>query len=165
LTIDHSPTIEGFEWSSTTPYVPTEPDEDGWCVRNAISELLLWEPGGEEWRRFIEGPGWPDTRRLTEHLGLTPLEFPQDWNNLLTCLNHPGVATFAFPDFEKSHEIYVHDIRWLLHYWPIPCAPHAEETSERHLVSYGWPLFPHYVDRGPVLCAVIIDERQAPRPE
>jgi hypothetical protein len=77
----------------------------------------------EEWRRFIEGSGWPDTRRLAEHLGLTPSEFRQDWNKLLTCLDHPGVATFAFPDFEKSHEIYVYDIQWPLHHWPHPCGP------------------------------------------
>jgi hypothetical protein len=157
--------MAGFEWSPTPAYVPTEEDEDGWCVRHAISELLRWEPGGEEWQQFIEGPGWPDTRRLAEHLGLTPFESPEDWNRLLTCLDHPGAAMFAFPKYEKSHVIYAHDIRWLLHHWPTPCGPPAEETSERHLVSYGWPLFPQYVERGPVLCAVIVDERQTPRPE
>lgn len=165
MIIDRCPTMEGFLWSPTTPYMPTEPGEDGWCVRNAISELLLWEPGGEEWRRFVEGPGWPDVRRLAEHLGLTLFEFPKDWNKLLTCLDHPGVAMFAFPGFKKSHVIYVHDIQWLLHHWPTPCGPPAQETSQRHLVSYGWPLFPQHVDRRPELCAVIVDERQPPRPE
>jgi len=154
-----------FEWPPTPAYVPTEEGEHGWCVRNAICELLQWEPEGKEWRQFVEVPGWPDTRRLAEHLGLTPFEFPEDWNKLLTCLDHPGAAIFAFPDYEKSHVIYVHDIRWLLHHWPAPDEPPAEETGERRLVSYGWPLFPQYVDRGPVLCAVIVDERQPPRPE
>lgn len=165
MAVDHSPAMVGFEWSPTSAYVPTEDGEDGWCVRNAICELLLWGPEGEEWRQFIEGPEWPDTCRLAEHLGLTIFEFPEDWNELLACLDHPGVAMFAFPDHEKSHVVYVHDIRWLLHHWDTPCGPPAEETSARRLVSYGWPLFPQYVDRGPRLCAVIVDERQSPRPE
>jgi hypothetical protein len=28
---------------------------------------------------------------------------------------------FAFPDYDKSHVIYVHDIQWLLHHWPTLC--------------------------------------------
>ena len=113
MAVDHSPAMAGFEWSPTSAYVPTEDGEDGWCVRNAIRELFLWVPEGEEWRQFIEGLEWPDTRRLAEHLGLTVFEFPEDWNKLLACLDHPGVAMFAFPDYEKSHVVYVHDIRWL----------------------------------------------------
>ena len=53
---DHSPTMADFEGFPTHAYVPTEEGEDGWCVRNAISELLRWESEGEEWWQFIEGP-------------------------------------------------------------------------------------------------------------
>jgi hypothetical protein len=41
---------------------------------------------------------------------------------------------------------------------PARDAPPAEETGGRRRVSYGWPLFPQYVDRGPVLCAVIVGD-------
>jgi hypothetical protein len=55
LTIDETPTMAGFKWSATPPYVPTVPGEDGWCVRDAVSKLLGWERDSEEWSRFIEG--------------------------------------------------------------------------------------------------------------
>lgn len=163
MTADHRPTMAGFAWSPAPAYVPAELGEDAWCVRDAICELLLWEPGGREWRQFVEGPGWPDMRRLAEHLGLTPFEVPEDWDKLLTCLDHPGVAMFAFADFTRPHVTYVPDIGWLRNHWPAPGGPPAEETSERRLVSYGWPLPPRHVERGPVLCAVIIDEYQPQR--
>lgn len=166
MAIVGEPTMDGFKFAPAPPYVPTEPGEDGWCVRNAFCELFQWVPGSEEWLRFdVEGPQGEDTRRLAEHLGLTLFDLPGDWNGLITDLDHPGVAVFDFPDYEKSHSIYVHDLRWLLHHWPTSDGLPSEETADRHLISCGWPLFPQYVDRRPVLRAVIVDERQSPRPE
>jgi hypothetical protein len=166
VAIAGEPTMEGFLWSPSPPYAPTEPAEDGWCLRNAMCELFRWAPDSPEWRRFdVEGPQGEDTRRLVEHLGLTLFDLSRDWNLLINHLNHPGVALFDFPAYLKSHVIYVHDMRWLVHHWPQPDGLPAQETADRHLITYGWPLFPQHVRRGPVLRAVIVDERQSPRPE
>jgi hypothetical protein len=60
------------------------------------------------------------------------------------------------------HVVYVHDLRWLLHHWPtvggLPARP-----EERPLWSFGWPLGQEHMLRGPVLGAVLIDEREPPR--
>jgi hypothetical protein len=141
--------------------VATEPGEDGWCVRNAICKLFGWEPESDEWPRFIEAPAWQDMPRLAEHLGLTFFDFPRDWANLIGRMAHPGVAVFGFPEYEKSHTVDVHDIQWLLHHWPTLGGPPAT-PDERPLWKYGWPLGDQYLDRGPVLGAVIIDEREPP---
>jgi hypothetical protein len=36
------------------PFAPATPGEIGWCVRDALCELLGWAPGSEEWSRFVE---------------------------------------------------------------------------------------------------------------
>ena len=65
MTTGHRPTMDGFEWSPTTPFVPTEPGEDGWCGRDAFCELFGWEPDSDEWSRFISAPGRLLIDRLT----------------------------------------------------------------------------------------------------
>jgi hypothetical protein len=142
--------------------VPTEPGEEGWCVRDAFCELFGWEPGSDEWPRFIEASAGQDVPRLAEHLGLAVFEFPRDWHDLIGRSAHPGVALFAFPAYQKSHTVYVHDVQWLLHHWPTPAGQPAA-PGERPLRKYGWPLGDQYLGRGPVLGAVILDECESPR--
>jgi hypothetical protein len=156
--------MAGFEWSPAPRFVSAEPGEDGWCMRDAICQLFGWKPGSEEWLRFIEGPQGTDTPRLAEHLRLTlfSIDVPQDFNELIRLLDHPGVAVFVFYDFKMSHVVFVPDLRWLLHHWPtiegLPARP-----ADRPLWSYGWPLGPEHMSRRPVLGAVLVDEREPPR--
>lgn len=109
-------------------------------------------------RRVTGGAGHT---RLVEHLGLTAYEIPKDWNELVVRLAHPGVAVFDFPAYKKSHAVYVHDVRYLLHHWPTPDGPPAA-PSDRPVWKRGWPLGDQHLIRGPVLGAVILDERQPP---
>ena len=67
---------------------------------------------------------------------------------------------FAFPAYQMSHVVYVHDVQWLLHHWTHDGQPIG--SGNRPLLSYGWPLGKQHMDRGPVLFAVIVDERQPP---
>lgn len=156
-----SPAMAGFEWSPTTPYLATEEGEDGWCMRDAVCQLFGWRPGSENWRRFIEGPQGKDAPRLAEHVGLTEFQVPQDWNELIRRLAHPGVAVFDFHAYQKSHVVYVHDLRRLLHHWPA-CDGRPARPEDRPLWCYGWPLGREHMMRGPVLGAALIDERQPP---
>lgn len=162
---DAAPDMVGFEWSPTTGPDTTELQggSNGWCVRDAFSQLLEWAPNSPNWSRFTEWPKGEDIPRLAAHLGLTVLEIPRHWNELIRLSFHPGVAVFDFPSEQASHVVYVHDARWLLHHWPEP-GGHPIEASKRSLWAYGWPLDRRYLTRGPVLGAVIIDERQAARP-
>jgi hypothetical protein len=116
-------------------------------------------PDSDEWSRFIEAPAGRDLDRLAEHLGLTMFEFPRGWNQLIGRSAHPGIALFVFPDHRKSHAVCVDDIRWLLHHWPTPNGPPAA-PGDRPLWRYGWPLGYEHLVRGPLLDAVIVDERQ-----
>lgn len=159
---DGEPTMDGFAWSPSPAYVPMEAGEDGWCMRDAVCRLFGWTPGSDEWLRFIEGPQGQDTPRLAEHLGLIELQIPQDWNNLIGRLSHPGVAVFDFYAYQKSHVVYVPDLRWLLHHWPTVDGKPAR-SGDRQLWSFGWPLGPEHMARRPVLGAVLIHEREAPR--
>jgi hypothetical protein len=139
VTSDAATTMAGFQWSPTPGYVPAETGEDGWCMRDAVCQLFDWPPGSENWSQFVENPQGADTLRLADHLGLTCLQVPQDWNELIARLDHPGVAIFDFHIYQKSHAIYVNDLRWLLHHWPTvdgkPAVP-----GDRPLRSFGWPL-------------------------
>jgi hypothetical protein len=125
--------------------------------------LFGWSLGSVEWLWFIEGPQGQDTPRLAEHVGLTALQIPQDWNNLIGRLAHPGVAVFDFHAYQKSHVVYVPDLQWLLHHWPRVDGEPAR-PEDRKLRSFGWPLGPEHMARGPVLGAALIDEREEPRP-
>ena len=161
-TDDTIPTMVGFDWSDTPAYVPMEAGEDGWCTRDAICQLFGWSPGSEEAKRFIEGPQGQDTPRLAEHLGLACFQVPQDWNELIQRLDHPGVAVFDFHADQMSHSVYVPDLAWLMHHWPkIDGQPATGEN--RQLRWYGWPLGPQHMARGPVLGAVLVAEWLPPR--
>jgi hypothetical protein len=157
----------GFEWSPVSaPALPeTEEGGDGWCVRNAFCELLGWERGSAEWGRFVEWPQGEDMPRLAAHLGMKVLrvEVAQEWNELIGKWAHPGIAFFDLPADQMSHVVYVPDVRWLLHHWPTPDGQPAERGSRQPLI-YGWPLDNRYLERHPVLRAVIVDEQQPLRP-
>lgn len=160
------PTMVGFEWSTAAAPDRAEAQDgsDGWCVRDAFCQLLGWAPHSAEWSRFIEWPNGADISRLVAHLGLTvfEIEIPEDWNEIIQRSAHPGVALFDLHDDRKSHVVYVHDVRWLLHHWPTPDGwPIA--PGSRKLRGFGWPLDQRYLARGPLLGAVIVDERQPPR--
>jgi hypothetical protein len=154
--------MAGFEWSPTPVFMPAEAGEDGWCMRDAVCQLFGWQPGSENWYQFVEGPQGEDTARLAEHAGLTFLQVPQDWNELVARLDHPGAAIFDFHIYQKSHAVYVEDLRWLLHHWPTVDGM-AAGPEIRPLLWFGWPLGPQHMARGPVLGAVLIDERQPRR--
>lgn len=162
MTTSDAPTMVGFEWSPTLGFVPMAAGENGWCMRDAICQLFGWDLDSEERSRFIEGPAGKDTPRLAEHLGLTEFQIPQDWNELIRHLAHPGVAIFDFHAYQVSHVVYVHDLRWLLHHWPAVDGLPANSV-DRPLWAYGWPLGPEHMARGPVLGAMLIDEREPPR--
>ena len=159
MSVGSIPTMEGFEWSRSPGFVPAEPGEDGWCLRDAICLLFGWERDSEEWQQFREWPAGQDTPRLVEHLGLTIFRVPEDWDELHRNAAHPGVAYFTFPKVGKAHTVYVPDIRVLLRWWPTsdgrPCRQPPRST--------GWPLGPQHMARGPVLGAVLVDERESPR--
>ena len=155
------PTMGGFEWSDTQPYVPTVPGDNGWCVRDAVCQLFGWPPGSENWSAFIEGPHGEDTAQLAAHLGLTLFDLCArgTYDELSHRAAHPGVALFGFDKVGMSHAVYVPDVRWLLRYWPTPDGrpnPQPPRTT-------GWPLGPEHMAHGPVLFAVLIDEREPPR--
>jgi len=153
--------MAGFEWSETPPYVPTVSGDNGWCVRDAVCQLFGWPPGSENWSAFIEGPQGEDTTRLADHLGLTlfDLTAPGAYDELSHRAAHPGVALFGFDEVDISHVVCVPDVRWLLRYWPTPDGRPNRKTA----LSTGWPLGPQHMAHGPVLFALIIDERESPR--
>jgi hypothetical protein len=164
LTTDETPTVAGFEWSWAPAYVPMEPGEDGWCVRNALCELFEWEADSPERSRFREGVAGRDVSRLAEHLGLTEFQLPRDWDGLISRSAHPGIAWFIFEADRKAHTVYVPDVRVLLYHWGTPDGLPSRETNEYRLLSFGWPLGYQYIVRRPELGAVLVDERQPPRP-
>lgn len=163
VTVDQTPTMDGFRWSPAPPFVPTVAGENGWCMRDAFCELFGWEPDSEEWHQFtVEGAAGHDLDRLAGHLSLTVYEVRGDWDRLVACMAHPGIALFVFPAYRMSHVVYVNDVRWLLLHWSTPGGP---PTAQAELPSrpFGWPLGFQHLRRGPVLEAVIVDERQQPR--
>jgi hypothetical protein len=163
MTTVDEPTMNGFVWSPAPPFVPTQPGENGYCLRDALCPLFDWEISSDEWLRFRNAPAGRDIPRLAEHLGLTVFEIHKEWNDLIGRIAHPGIVAFDFPAYQMSHVVYVHDLRWLFHHWSSDGRPHLA-TAERQLWWPGWPLGPEYMARGPELGAVLVDERQAPRP-
>ena len=90
VSIGGVPTMDGFEWSPALPYIPMEPGEDGWCVRNAFCALFGWTPDSDEWWRFREGPVGRDVARLAERLGLTEFQIPREWDSSSTVVPTPA---------------------------------------------------------------------------
>jgi hypothetical protein len=90
--IDRVRSMVGFEWSPRMGQAPVfGTGEDGWCVRDAICELLGWEPGSDEWLRFEESVAGPDIPRLFNHLELRDLnpQAPASWRALLALIPMP----------------------------------------------------------------------------
>ncbi len=164
MAIVGEPTMDGFVWSPAPPFVPTEPGEDGWCVRDAFCALFGWAPGSAERARFREGAAGQDVDRLARHLGLTVFNRPEDWDQLFRRAAHPGIGWFVFPAFRKAHTVYLPDVRPLLYHWATRNGLPSQETDEYPLWRYGWPLGHEHVVRGPELDAVLVDERRPPRP-
>lgn len=148
--------MEGFEWAPAPPVVVPTPGGDGWCVRDAVCEMFGWQPGSAEWGRFVESPSGADVPRPCAHLGLElfVVSVPVQWNELITKLDHPGIAIFAFPSVRISHAVYVHHVHALLHHWPAP------GRVRNDLPFAGWPLGYGHLRYGPVLDTVIVDTRR-----
>src|ERR1700683_2742329 len=49
VTTSETATMADFEWSSTPGFVPMGPGEDGWCMRDAVCELVGRGVGAENW--------------------------------------------------------------------------------------------------------------------
>lgn len=69
-----------------------------------------------------------------------------------------------FPTYRKAHTIYVPDVSVLLYHWATSGGMPTMPFPGHRLFSYGWPLGDEHMARGPELDAVIVDERQLPRP-
>lgn len=87
------------------------PPEDGfpgnfWCVRNAFSELMGWEPCTDERLRFIEAPLPGDMGRLVDDLELLWFE-PKHEPHMepsAAVLDHPGNNSGStFHSMQMSH--------------------------------------------------------------
>jgi hypothetical protein len=156
--------MDGFEWSPAPPFAPRQPGENGWCARDAYCALFGWSYGSPEWWRFGEGPAGQDVARLAERLGLTTFDRPADWEELFRRSAHPGIAWFVFPAFRMAHMAYVPDIRILVYHWATLSGLPSQETNAYRLFSYGWPLGPEHMVRGPELDTVLVDEREPSRP-
>jgi hypothetical protein len=155
-----TPTMAGFDWSGASVDVPMEAGEDGWCLRDAICQLFGWNISSENRSLFVRWPKGTDDIRLTMYLGLTVFEVSHEhWDVLVSRAAHPGVARFIFPAYGKAHTVYVPDVRLLLRWWPTPDGRPSSQPSRRT----GWPLGPEHMKRGPLLGAVLIDEREPPR--
>lgn len=68
---------------------------DLFCVRDSFCALLGWNPGSNEWSRFIEAPDPHDMDRLIDHLGLAQFdpEYDPHWEVLQTLLESPSTTS------------------------------------------------------------------------
>lgn len=152
--------MTGFQWSPRGLPASPVPGSDGWCVRDAYCELLRWPAGSEEWSRFIEYPHQDDLLPLARHLGVSVYDvgIAWHWNELVSKLEHPGVAMFDIPAVAIGHAVYVPSVHALLHHWNFGGHPRTG------LPTFGWPLGPGHLQYNPRLFWVIVDERQPARP-
>ena len=140
-------TMSGFTWlTDATPQlgVLTPSDEDLWCVRDAICQLMRWAPGSDDYRAFIRLPGKQDTYRLATHLGLALFDYDNQSQIAAEHATHPGVMLYELdvPGAPSSnpvaHMIYEPDLRRLR----------------------GIP--PQYDEYRPKLVLVLVDMNQSP---
>lgn len=110
------------------------PEQDGWCVRNAVCELMGWGLGSPEFLAFHEELSRDDADRLFDHLGLVRFEFDGDDREgaleaYKSSFDHPGLAMWACPAAEMSHCTYQ------------PHLQHGQRLGPEHLAMGEWVLF------------------------
>lgn len=128
-----------FQWSTTGSPLPPGAPGDGFCVRDALSELFKWPVGGSDWLAFIEGPEAADLERLLSHLGLQAFDPDVEAEHLRPHLDHPGVSVWALHAIRLSHVLY---------------EPH---------IRFPRPLPQQYLSYGPERFRVFVDLIQPPR--
>ena len=145
-----------FEWTNYPHPTQVSDGGDGYCVRDAVCQLLGWPVGSPEWKWFRESPAPGDDKRLYDHLGLTiyDIAIPEHWNELITKTANPGIASFALPRIHAGHAVYVPRVFDVLVRWhrpeglPLPVRP-----------GYGYPLGPQYMNFDPRLFWIILNDR------
>jgi len=169
------PTMAGLKWTDRPP-VHFPGAADGWYVRDAFCEMFGWGLNSTEATQFIENPLASDLRRLAAHLGLaySGLESAEDWNRMITDMDHPGITTFVFAGtgggnrIAGGHTAFVHHVHALLHHWPkIDGQPSPQVPRLSWPVvnwpRFGWPLQQGHLRLGPILASVIVDLGSEPR--
>lgn len=155
--------MAGFRWEHTESRVrtrgrPALPDGgDGYCLRDAVCELMGWVPGSPPWHSFPESPDGHDLGALDTHLGLTSydISYPEDLARLATHVDHPGFAMFLLQRIQQTHAVFVYSIRELLGHWAIP-----DGNAVQGRMGWLWPLHPQYAAYAPMLLGVTFDDRQ-----
>jgi|GEM_PF-6820664 len=137
----------GFTWSErcVSPASRQLPG-DLWCVRDAFSALMHWEPGSQELSQFIEAPdGQADLERLIDHLGLFAYdpECPEHADPLRQAIDRPGIACHKLHRVRIEHCMFQPHVR---HFLPLP------------------PVYRHVAPQ-PELFQIIVDVRQDPHTE
>ena len=113
-----TPTMARFEWTPHT-ISPASVAIPGnfWCVRDAVSALMGWPSGSEEWSRFIELPIPEDVEHLMDHLDLPGCDPERQRAIFETFLDHGGLAVYNFHACKISHMVYQPHLR---HLQPLP---------------------------------------------
>jgi hypothetical protein len=114
--------MRGFTWLEQPPPVGAIPaGAELWCVRDAICQLMGWQPGSEDHGAFIQLVGRQNIHRLAAHLGLTVFDGDNAAEFTYEVLAHPGAVIYAFevpgvPDSDPlAHMIYFPDLREIAH--------------------------------------------------
>ncbi len=132
----------GFEWSTYGMGPPAGLGGDGWCVRDALSDLFGWPVGDSEWLSFIEAPEPADMDRLVDHLGLEwyDPDYADHVSRLTERVDHPGISCWKLHALQMGHVIYQPHLRY-----------------ERPLLQQYWPYKPERY-------RILVDVRQDPHP-
>lgn len=155
---DTSPTVLGFTWTARDePPVLMPGAANGFCIRDAFCALLGWPLDSDEAASFPEYPPNSDTLRLAEHLGLRVfnLREPEQWNQMIANMDHPGVAIFYLHAVSAGHSAYVHHVHALMHHWPTRGGLPSTDSP-----FMGWPLGADHIALRPELDFVIVDLRE-----